>query len=80
MRSSDTKLPSHGRLQQQHPGHEGPRVLRIAPEHDGQREQQRGEQHQEERDAVDPEGPVDAECWAGVLVVRDQLEAAVTGA
>ena len=71
------EAPHHRRLQQEDPGEVGPGVLAVAPEDDGEREQQRGQQHQEDGDAVDPEVPVHPEAAAGVLVVRDQLEAAV---
>ncbi len=67
----------HRRLEQQDPGEVGPAVLAVAPEDDHQREEQRGEQHQEDGDAVHPEVPVHAECAPRVLVVRHQLEAAV---
>ena len=71
------EAPHHRRLEQEDPGEVGPGVLAVAPEDDGEREQQRGEQHQEDGDAVDPEVPAHAEAGAGVLVVRDELEAAV---
>ena len=67
----------HGRLEQQDPGDEGPGVSPVpGPEH-GEREQQGGQQHQEDGDAVDPQVPVDAEAGGPGVVVFDQLEAAV---
>ncbi len=64
-----------GRLHQQDPGHEGPRVAPAPGPEDGQGEQQGGHHHQEEGDPVDPDRPVDAQLL-GPDVVGDQLVAA----
>ena len=66
------------RLEHEHPGDVGRRVLLRpgADEHD--REQHRGQQQQEQRDPVDPEVPADADPL-GPDVVRDELVARHVG-
>ena len=71
------EAPHDRRLEQEDPGEVDPGVLTVAPEHDGEREQQRSEQHQEDGDPVHPEVPVHPEALAGVVMVRYELETPV---
>ena len=71
------EAPHHCGLEEQDPGEVAPGVLAVAAEDDGEREEQPGEQHEEDGDAVHPQVPVHAEARAGVVVVRDELEPAV---
>jgi hypothetical protein len=72
------EAPHAGRLEQQHPGDEGPGVAPgPGPQH-GEREEHGRQHHQEEGDAVDPERPVDAET-GGPGVVAHHLVAADPG-